>query len=561
MRVASLLGEGARLQSAGDAVAAEQTFRRALELQPRNAEARFLLGSLLGRLNRADEALAHLAQSVEANPDAPDAQTALGNVYLMKGNLEAAQNCYAQALRLAPENPAASFNLGLLAQCGLDFNGALANFERTWALAPQMEGLLRNLTLARIELGRFEIAETQLQEIYAQRPDDPEVLFSLGYTLQNSHRPQLAIRYYERARELGFKDADLFLHRGIVLRDLGRIDEAIDSFNTAIAVRAGFEVALWHRTLAYLLQHDFARGWQHYDLRLRSRDRLQRPSTYPEWPGQNPADLRLLIYGEQGLGDEIMFASCLPQMIAASRSCIVECSEKLLPLIKRSFPGALVRLPQANGENEAIDMQVAMGSLPKYLRRQASDFPQHQGYLHANPARIEKWRKRLSALGPGPKVGISWRGGSYKTRSPVRSIPLEQWTAILQISGVHFVDLQYTDCSDEVSAAEQRFGAAIHRWPEAREDFEETAALVSSLDLVVSVCTTVIHLAGALARPVWVMAPFSPEWRYGARGEAMPWYPSARLFRQPAYAAWEPVIADVAQSLQALRDCGLDTQH
>ncbi len=559
--MASLLGEGGSLQRAGDADAAEQTFRRALEVQPRNAEAHFLLGSLLGRLNRADEALAHLAQSVDANPDAPDAQTALGNVYLMQGRLDAAQSCYAQALRLDASNPSAFFNLGLVAQCRFDHQSARTNFGRAHELDPQMKDALKNLTLARVELGEFEIAETQLRRILEQRTDDFAALFSLGYVLQNSHRPQLAVDYFERARRQNTNDADLLLNLGIVLRDLGRIEAAIDSFDAAIAARANFAAALWHRSLARLLLHQFAAGWEHYDLRLISQDRAQRPPAHPEWRGQDPAGMRFLIYGEQGLGDEIMFASCVPQMIAAGRSCVVECSEKLLPLFRRSFPRAVVRLPVPNGVDEPIDAQVAMGSLPQYLRRQVADFPLHQGYLHADPDRIEKWHKRLSAIGPGLKIGISWRGGSYKTRSPVRSLPLEQWSAILQLSGVHFVDLQYTDCVDEVSVVEKRFGVQIHRWRDAREDFDETAALVSNLDLVVSVCTTVIHLAGALGKPVWVMAPYSPEWRYGVHGDAMPWYPSVRLFRQPSYAAWDPVITDVAQSLQAWRDHAHDAQR
>jgi hypothetical protein len=204
--------------------------------------------------------------------------------------------------------------------------------------------------------------------------------------------------------------------------------------------------------------------------------------------------------------------------------------------------------------SEDIDVQVAMGSLPRQLRKSLDDFPRHHGYLRAEPARIDAWRKRLAVIGRGPKVGISWRGGTYKTRSPVRSIPLEQWAPVLGIDGVHFIDLQYSDCGKEVDAAEARYGLRIHRWPEAREDFDETAALVSALDLVVSVCTAVIHLGGALGRPVWVMAPLSPEWRYGIRGDSMPWYPSVRIFRQPSRGAWGPVIEDVAQSLQNWRD-------
>jgi tetratricopeptide (TPR) repeat protein len=552
---ASLLRDGSQLQSAGDEAGAEKMYRRALERQPRSADAQLQLGSLLGKLNRTDEALNHLTRAIDTKPDFAQAHVALGNIYLLTGNFAAAHVSYAKAMRLDSSNPALFFNLGLLFQRQLDHKSALENFERAYALLPDMPGLIRNLTLERIELGQYERSESHLMELNARHPNDPEVLFSLGHTLQNMHRPELAIQYFERARAQGKADAELLLNLGIVLRDLGRIDEAVECHNAALEIRPGFEPALWHRSLEYLLQYDFARGWEHYDLRLRSKDRPQRPPTYPEWNGGEPAALRVLIYGEQGIGDEIMFASCLPQMIAKSRHCVVECSGKLVALFQHSFPDAIVRSsPAPVRSNIELDVQIAMGSLPQHLRKSRDDFPRHHGYLRADSTRIEAWRERLAAIGRGPKVGISWRGGTYKTRSAERSIPLEQWAPILGTDSVHFVDLQYSDCGNEVDAAEERCGLRIHRWSEARQDFDETAALVSALDLVVSVCTAVIHLGGALGRPVWVMAPHSPEWRYGIRGDSMPWYPSVRMFRQPSRGAWGPVIGDVAQSLQNLRD-------
>lgn len=557
MRCASLLQEGSQLQSAGDESAAELRFRHAVELDPQSEDAHFLLGSLLGKRDRADEARTQLSRAIELRPDFADAHVALGNVYLLTGDFVAAQACYAEAMRLDSSSPALFFNLGIFFQCRHEHKSALENFERAYALAPNMPGIIRNLTLARMELGQLARAEAHLQGLYAQRPDDFEVLFCLGHTLQNLHQPERAIAYFERARTQGRADADLLLNLGIVLRDLGRVDEAIACHDAALAVRQGSVPALWHRSLEYLLQHDFVRGWEHYDLRLLSEDRPQQPPTYPQWKGEDPAALRMLIYGEQGIGDEIMFASCLPQMIAASRHCVVECSAKLAGLFRRSFPDAIVRVspatPPASAQDD-IDVQVALGSLPKHLRTSAGAFPRHHGYLRADPARIEAWRTRLAAIGRGPKVGISWQGGTYKTRSSARSIPLEQWAPILGIDGVHYVDLQYSDCAGEVAAAASHCGRQIHRWREAREDFEETAALVESLDLIISVCTAVVHLGGALGKPVWVMVPHSPEWRYGIGGDAMPWYPSVRLFRQSSRGVWGPVIEDVAQSLQHWRN-------
>jgi hypothetical protein len=380
----------------------------------------------------------------------------------------------------------------------------------------------------------------------------------IGLVLQKIHRPHEALQYYVSASAINGADAELLNNFAVVLQDLGRLDEAVANYDAAIALKLDFTLALWHRSLAYLLRHDFARGWPDYELRLLNADRPKRPLEFARWDGRTPNGKKLLIFYEQGLGDEIMFASCIPDLVAAGAHCVIECSAKLLPLFRRSFPQATVyaanpdrSLPRSVKE-AGIELQCPAGSLPLYLRRTRADFPRHPGYLQADPQRVAAWRARLAALGPGLKVGVSWQGGTHKSRRPVRSLPLAQWLPLLQTKNVQFVDLQYTDSGAELAALHAATGVRVHSWQEVRADYEETAALVSALDLVISVCTAVIHLGGALARPVWVMAPFSPEWRYGIAGEDMPWYPSVRVFRQPAYGEWDAVIGHVARCLREM---------
>jgi hypothetical protein len=279
-----------------------------------------------------------------------------------------------------------------------------------------------------------------------------------------------------------------------------------------------------------------------------------RAAHFPRWDGGDLTERSILAYREQGLGDEIMFASCLPQLIERAGHTIIECSDKLKPLFERSFPRATV-LSQDNAAREKVeaDCEVPLGSLPLYFRQSADHFPAHAGYLRADPARLAAWRAKLDRLGPGLKVGISWRGGTYKTRSPLRSIDLRDWEAILSVPDVSFVSLQYTsDAEAEIAALEQSSGRRVVHWPEAIADYDETAALVGALDLTISVCTAVVHLAGALGRPVWVLAPYSPEWRYGRAGERMPWYPSARVFRQEHRGDWPQLVDAVGARLHEL---------
>jgi hypothetical protein len=272
------------------------------------------------------------------------------------------------------------------------------------------------------------------------------------------------------------------------------------------------------------------------------------------WRGESLAGKSLHVASEQGLGDQVMFASMFPDLIAAGARCTFEVHPRLERLFARSFAGAEVvaKRPDRPAAAQPADYYVPMSGLGEFLRRGLAEFPAHSGYLAADRARRLHWRTRLTALGPGLRVGISWRGGTARTDRRLRSIALERWRPILRRRGLRFVSLQYDDCRQEVEAMRAE-GVSLVHWQEAIDDLDETAALVSELDLVISVPTTVVHLAGALARPVWVLVSARPGWRYLREGERLPWYPSARLWRQAELDDWDPLIAGVAGAISTFR--------
>jgi hypothetical protein len=258
------------------------------------------------------------------------------------------------------------------------------------------------------------------------------------------------------------------------------------------------------------------------------------------------------------LGDQIMFASCLPDLAACAGHCVVECDERLVGLFRRSFPALAVQgaaaseRPDSDAGLTACDWEIAMGSLPGIFRRAPGEFPQHGGsYLHADPARVAYWRHRLRELGPGRTIGLSWRGGLARSRRRMRSIGPEEFAGALPATDVVLVSLQYGEVDADIVRMASASGRQIHHWPEVLRDYDETAALVSALDLVLSVCTSIIHLAGALGSTVWVLVPEVAEWRYGRSGGQMVWYESVRLFRQAALGQWQPVICQVRELLAA----------
>lgn len=427
----------------------------------------------------------------------------------------------------------------------------------------QASGTLRDRFDALLQADDCEDARALAALAAGRDPASFEARLLLGRAHQKLHAPELALECFETARRMRADDAELYDFRGSTYQELGRLPEAFADYDRALALRPDFPLAAFHRGMARLLTADFARGWDDYELRRLNAGPIPGTAGLARWDGSPLAGRTIFIAREQGLGDEIMFASLLPQLLAQPGHCVIECEPRLVPLFRRSFPSATVfASPPGGGLPSGIapgpvDLVADAGGVARFLRRSAGDFPRHDGYLRADPVQVGRWRERLARLGPGLKVALSWTGGVRKTRRALRAIPLHQLLPVLRVGGARFISLQYTpEARDELDALHARHGIKIEHWPEAIDDTDQTAALVCALDLVVSVCTSLVHLGGALGRPVWVMAPLSPEWRYGFAGDSMPWYPSVRLFRQSAYRRWEPVVAAVAAELQARAAAG-----
>jgi hypothetical protein len=347
------------------------------------------------------------------------------------------------------------------------------------------------------------------------------------------------------------------------------LDEAVASYDKALELDAGQVGARWNRSVARLMAGDYGAGWEEYEWRWEGCAYLRGAKPIlpqPQWQGESLKRRRIVIHAEQGLGDEIMFASILPELVREAAGCYIECSPRLEKLFRRSFPDAAVlgndrdvarwqgRLAEWLDGLPAAHFQSPIGSLARFRRSSLADFPRHRGYLKADARRVRHWKTALGKLGKGLKVGISWRGGRAATGMARRSTGLAQWLPVLRQRNVRFISLQYGDCAAELARFCDETGVEIIHRQDVLSDFDETAALVKSLDLVLSVCTAVIHLGGALGQRTWVVAPHVPEWRYGLAGESMPWYPSVRIFRQGAPGDWDEVFARVSEQLRKIRD-------
>lgn len=479
---------GLRHLADGDAAGALDYFHLALHYAPDLFPACTARVKALTVLNRPSEEAAAYREFLRANPGHPAAAHALALWHHARGEHELALELLRPLVNCRPLNRDACNLLGLI--------------------------------LGR-EFGQFEEAERLLRRALGPDPLWPVALSNLGWIL---------------------------LEKGEYAQGLKLLDAALardpDDHETRLV-----------RSYMNLKRGEFGQGWRDYEARHHSRFAMHRSFHFAQWDGTPISGKTLLIYSEQGFGDQIMFASCFKDAIAGAGRCIIECDPRLVALFRRSFASASIEAevrtdaPAWLARAQPIDCQIPMGSLPGFFRKCWEEFPRHTGYLRAAPERVAYWRAKLDALGPGPKIGLSWRGGVAATRRHLRSLALEEFLPILRLPA-KFVSLQYGNCADDLNALSRERGVILPHWQDALDDYDETAALVSALDLVISVCTAVIHLAGALGKPVWILVPAVAEWRYLDRGQTLPWYPSARLFRQTESGLWSDVIGAVAEQFR-----------
>jgi hypothetical protein len=303
----------------------------------------------------------------------------------------------------------------------------------------------------------------------------------------------------------------------------------------------------------------FGVGWELYESRKRTLAAPVRSFGFPVWAGESLAGKVLLVHAEQGLGDNILFANCLPDMLAEAAHVVIETPAALKCLFARSFVGATVIGRDPRDIDRAWmqglpvpDFETPIGSLARWRRRRVADFPAHQGYLRADSGKVAVWRDRLRQQAPGPWLGLAWRGGLARSAGAQRSLPLQTLLfALAELpEPVNLVSLQYGSVTEEIQAALAETGIRLSHFPEAMADQDEAAALTSAVDTVVTVCQTQAHLAGALGKPGWVLVPANPSWRYGMTGERMPWYPALTLLRQEQWGDWPPVLGRLGSGLR-----------
>lgn len=504
---------------------AEALYHDILRGNPRNATALNHLGLILRDRGNLDEAVRLIREAVTADPRDADAHNNLGTLYKTLRDLPEAEACFRRAIKLNPRSVEANFNLGTILQ----------------------------------DQDRQEEAIAAYRAALKLRPNHVEALSNIGVGLRSLLRFEEAKEHFFRALRINPAYAPAYSNLGVVYRRQRRYDAALTAYRMAMAIDPTLINAYYNYGTCSLQTGRLDLGWPLYEhgFALNRRRPHRRLATPPRWKGEDISGKRLLVWREQGIGDELMFSTCLPDLIPRAGKVIVECDARLVPLLARSLPEAEVRPADSLATTiPDADAHVPMGGLPEYLRPTLDSFPDRRGYLRADPNRIAYWKQRVDALGDGLpgglKVGICWRSGLLNRVRSYSYMDLDMLKPFLSVPGVIFVNLQYDDCAEEIETAEKRHGFRLHRMDglDLKDDLDGAAALIATLDLVISAPTSVGEMAGALGIPVW---RFSQNTDWSLLGQPnRPWFPSMRVFARDPNEAWTDVVDHLTDNLRAL---------
>jgi tetratricopeptide (TPR) repeat protein len=532
---------GLALQALSQSAEALESYDRAVALDPTYFDALVNRGNMLRELGRPIEAIDSFERALVINPGAVGALIFCGIAELEAGRPEAAAKRFCRVLAIDPNNALAHVNSGNALQALKRYAEALASYDLAIAHAPGLAEAYSNRGNALRELSRPEEALASLDRALEIKPEFPGALNNRGICLRDLNRQYEALDSYDRALAIQPDYADAFCNRGNVLQDLGRYEDALESYGRAQQSDSGHAQSQWNESLCRLLLGDFEQGWPKYESRWKTEQRDQvRDFPVPMWLGDSPiAGKTLLLHAEQGFGDTLQFCRYAAKVAALGARVVLEVQPPLKPLLQ-GLEGASAVV--ARGEAlPRFDLHCPLLSLPLAFRTNLGSIPAPRTYLRSEPERVERWRKRL-ARSPGKRIGLVWSGSGGLRNDPARSLPLAVF------SGLKPANAQLVCLQKEVAVPDQELllrRGDILSVSEELVDFAETAALVELMDIVISVDTAVAHLAGAMGKPVLILLPNAPTWRWLLHREVSPWYPSARLFRASRTGDWGGAIERV----------------
>tara|TARA_B100000809_G_scaffold263615_1_gene317282 strand:- start:563 stop:2491 length:1929 start_codon:yes stop_codon:yes gene_type:complete len=486
-----------------------EVYYQALDMQPDSVEIHNNLGVTLYKQGKCDKAIETYQRVIQIQPDFAEAYNNLGMALKKKGELDAAVQVHHQALRIQPDFAEAHRNLGDILQKQGKYDKAVEAYQRAIQIQPNYAAAYNNLGIAWQKQGKLEQAIQIYHKTLVIRPNYPQAYNNLANTLKEQGKLQGAVQAYHKAIEINPSYIDAHKNLGIVL----------------------------------LLQGDFQRGWQEYEWRLKSDDLCIANRAQTRWDGSSLSGKTILLYAEQGFGDTIQFIRYVHLLVEYDTEIIVECQPELLQLFKNI--GAIKKTIVMGESAPKFDVNASLLSLPRILGTDLNSIPVKSPYLYTKSGSHTDLEMCSEY-----KVGIVWAGNLKHPNDNNRSVELQQFSVLFDVEACQFFSLQVGKRRNDI--IRYHYSNTIIDLGGDFSNFSDTAAAILELDLVISVDTAVAHLTGALGKPIWVLLPFMPDWRWLLEREDTPWYPTMRLFRQTDTRDWAGVLQKVRFALEKM---------
>lgn len=531
-------------------------FTRAVRLDPNLSEAWNNLGVVLKRMGRTQETVFILKMCLSQNPQAGDALVNLATTLSALGKPAEAQRCADRAVLLQPRNAGYHNERALVLMAANRLPEAADACRRAMILAPTFAEAAYHLGLI-LAPTEPSLSEACYRQAAALRPWLVEAWINLGATLVKRGALSEGSASYKQALVWAPSRADAWNNLGHSIRQTGDVAGAVPCYDRAARLNPTYAEARYNRALARLLTGNFGEAWEDHEWRWKvpGFPSPQRNFKQPQWTGGPINGKRLLLHSEQGYGDAIQFVRYVPLAAELGGHVILEVQPELYGLMQGvKGPEAVFR---RGDPLPPFDLHCPLLSLPLAFRTGRKSIPRAIPYLTPDQALVERWRTELGST-EKQRVGLVWAGNPRHSNDHNRSLSLALFAPFLERPGVDFISLQVGPRAADVVA----YGATekVRDVSAQLGDFAQTAALIETLDLVITADTSVAHVAGALGKPVWVLLPFAPDWRWMLNTDQSPWYPSMKLYRQPAPGKWDPVIARVTAALSAWVDDGAGTK-
>ena len=519
----------------------------------------FVLWNVLGasstHVGMIDQAVIALNKVLTLNPNHFEAYSNLGVALFKQGKFDEAIDAYKKAILLKPDYAMAYSNLGNALKDLGKYDQAIEAYNKALSIDPNYSDPYYNMGNAFKDQGRLKEAIDAYENFISLNPNLPIVYNNMGNALKDQGKTDKAIDAYNKAISLDPNFALAHNNKGIDLKDIGKTEEAIKSYKKALAIEPDY--AETHLNLSFMLLNSgkLKEGLDEYEWRWKTKKGLSRQRFFskPLWNGKTSLkDKKILLWCEQGIGDTINWSSKLPYIAKKAKHCILECQEKLVPLLQRSFPDIEV-IPEnriLDSERDDFDFHLPMGSVYRHFIKEISNNDKTSPYLIADPSRVKFWKKRLQSIGSGPYVGISWKSLDMSSSRIQNYTSISEWSSIFKIPNVTFINLQYKDFTDELNEIKKEFGVEVHNFDDLDhlDNIDDVAALCTALDVIVSTKITVPLISAGVGTTTKLA-----NWKQSTWNNKLlnPVGPCVDIFERNTWESWNKVFSLIAKQIKA----------